>query len=107
MTFREGQIVRVVKQSRTVNAHIPMVGMVGFIDDEPKGDGTVSFVDLQENGRSDGCGGIPEECVVPETDEKWTQAKLRYERRIRENGRQLGVRWGPTTILDVLIDHVR
>ncbi len=64
--FKANDLVRVVKQSSTINNHIRTVGMSGFIE-EIVGD-YAQFVELREDGLG-GMGGVPLDCLELANDD--------------------------------------
>lgn len=65
-TFKVNDLVRIVKQTSSINAHIPSIGLKGFIE-EIVGD-IAQFVELREDGLG-GSGGIPLDCLQLANDD--------------------------------------
>ncbi len=64
--FKVNDLVRIVRQSSSINSHIGMVGLSGFIE-EIKGD-YAQFMELREDGCG-GCGGVPLDCLELANDD--------------------------------------
>lgn len=99
-TIYSGDLVRVVRQSATVNHWIPMTGKVGFVG-EIRTFGrevVLEFNEIDIEGRGQASGGVPASCVErldPETDAAWFAAKARYDEnldRLLEESRERGRR---------------
>jgi hypothetical protein len=92
--FSVGDLVKVVKQPH--NQHVHLVGEVGFIDEiEDCKEGDVPYAQIQTlrlvrpsfaGGHSSpgGCGSVPLDCLEPETQQCWIEAKQKYDEHIEK-----------------------
>lgn len=85
--FKANDLVRIVKQSSTINSHIHTMGLSGFIE-EIVGD-YAQFMELREDGCG-GCGGVPLDCLELANDDVRLQnlkkARDEYIEKIRQEG---------------------
>lgn len=92
--FKVNDLVKIVKQSSSINSHIGMVGLSGFIE-EIKGD-YAQFMELREDGCG-GCGGVPLDCLALANDDTRLQnlkkARDEYIEKIRQEGLARGKRY--------------
>lgn len=64
--FKINDLVRVVRQSKTINSHIHSVGLSGYIEDII--DEYAQFVELREDGLGSQ-GGVPMDCLELANDD--------------------------------------
>lgn len=91
--FQLEQVVRIVRQSRTVNSQIDMVGLIGFIEEfrEYEGEKLAQFYGLS----SGGMGTVPLSCLAPvdpDADAQWIQAKADHDAKCVRLMREAGER---------------
>jgi len=92
--FSTGDLVKVVKQPP--NQHVHLVGEVGFIDEIADcKEGDIPYAQIQTlrlerpsfaGGHSSlgGCGAVPLDCLKPETQQCWIDAKRKHDEHIAE-----------------------
>jgi hypothetical protein len=79
--LKVGDLVRIVAQSKSINSHIRMEGLSGYIE-EIVGD-NAQFKELREDGLG-GCGGVPLTCLVKDDSERLRQLKEKHDAYIEK-----------------------
>jgi len=87
MDFEVGQMVKIVRQSKTVNRDVPMEGMVGVIEEfqEYEGEPLIYFQEVKLDTHCGGSGSVPISCVEPCIDSRYVEARARWEQKREED----------------------